>query len=426
MRQRTKLIAVLFSRPPSALPAAWQAISNAPGVGAGGRAGLTAAALGGNVATGVPPWVPRAARCATTSTSAANRLIRGARYAASNIGGTARAPPPPPPEGSGGPFAFQICRARCAPWPRKRDSAHVQEDPDRQPGRDRLSRDQERRARWGIATVAVYSDADRNALHVRMADEAVHIGPPPASESYIVIDRIMEAIKGDGRRGGASRLTGSCRRTGNSPRRWKRRAWPSSAPRRRRSRRWATRSPPRRSREDAGVSTVPGHMGLIEDADEAGEDLGADRLSGDAEGVGRRRPARGCGSPGPRTRCARVSRPPRTRRRRASATTACSYEKIRHPAPAYRDPGAGRQPRQLHLPEASGNARSSAATRRSSRKRRRRFSTRPPARRWANRPARWHKPWATTSAGTVEFIRRRGPELLFPRDEHAPSGGTPR
>jgi propionyl-CoA carboxylase alpha chain len=37
--------------------------------------------------------------------------------------------------------------------------------------------------KMGIATVAVYSDADRNALHVRMADEAVHIGPPPASES---------------------------------------------------------------------------------------------------------------------------------------------------------------------------------------------------------------------------------------------------
>jgi propionyl-CoA carboxylase alpha chain len=35
--------------------------------------------------------------------------------------------------------------------------------------------------KMGIATVAVYSDADRNALHVQMADEAVHIGPPPAS-----------------------------------------------------------------------------------------------------------------------------------------------------------------------------------------------------------------------------------------------------
>ena len=49
--------------------------------------------------------------------------------------------------------------------------------------------------RLGIATVAVYSDADANALHVKMADEAVHIGPPQANQSYIVIDKIMDAIK---------------------------------------------------------------------------------------------------------------------------------------------------------------------------------------------------------------------------------------
>ena len=50
----------------------------------------------------------------------------------------------------------------------------------------------------GIATVAVYSDADRNALHVQMADEAVHIGPPPAAQSYIVIDNILRAIRQTG------------------------------------------------------------------------------------------------------------------------------------------------------------------------------------------------------------------------------------
>ena len=48
--------------------------------------------------------------------------------------------------------------------------------------------------KMGIKTVAVYSDADRNALHVSMADEAVHIGPAPANQSYIVIDKIMDAI----------------------------------------------------------------------------------------------------------------------------------------------------------------------------------------------------------------------------------------
>src|ERR1700680_217640 len=44
----------------------------------------------------------------------------------------------------------------------------------------------------GIATAAVYSDADRNAIHVRYADEAHHIGGPPAAESYLQLDRIVK------------------------------------------------------------------------------------------------------------------------------------------------------------------------------------------------------------------------------------------
>src|SRR5690554_5000244 len=47
----------------------------------------------------------------------------------------------------------------------------------------------------GIATVAVYSEADRNALHVRYADEAVCIGPPPSNQSYLLGDRIIEVCK---------------------------------------------------------------------------------------------------------------------------------------------------------------------------------------------------------------------------------------
>ncbi|MAY20550.1 MAG: methylcrotonoyl-CoA carboxylase [Erythrobacteraceae bacterium] len=50
----------------------------------------------------------------------------------------------------------------------------------------------------GIATVAVYSDADAKALHVRQADEAVHIGPSPAAESYLVGDKIIAAAKQTG------------------------------------------------------------------------------------------------------------------------------------------------------------------------------------------------------------------------------------
>jgi len=52
--------------------------------------------------------------------------------------------------------------------------------------------------KMGIATVAVYSDADRDAVHVEMADEAVHIGPSAAAESYLVADRIIQACKDTG------------------------------------------------------------------------------------------------------------------------------------------------------------------------------------------------------------------------------------
>ena len=50
----------------------------------------------------------------------------------------------------------------------------------------------------GIKTVAVYSDADVDAVHVAMADEAVRIGPPPSAESYLVIDALLAAIKETG------------------------------------------------------------------------------------------------------------------------------------------------------------------------------------------------------------------------------------
>jgi propionyl-CoA carboxylase alpha chain len=52
--------------------------------------------------------------------------------------------------------------------------------------------------RMGIETVAVYSEADRDALHVEMADEAVLIGPPQAAESYLLIDRIVDACRKTG------------------------------------------------------------------------------------------------------------------------------------------------------------------------------------------------------------------------------------
>ncbi len=52
--------------------------------------------------------------------------------------------------------------------------------------------------RMGIATVAVYSDADKDALHVSLADEAVCIGPPPSAQSYLMVDRVVQACRQTG------------------------------------------------------------------------------------------------------------------------------------------------------------------------------------------------------------------------------------
>ncbi|WP_296039849.1 acetyl/propionyl/methylcrotonyl-CoA carboxylase subunit alpha [uncultured Agrobacterium sp.] len=122
--------------------------------------------------------------------------------------------------------------------------------------------------KMGIATVAVYSDADANALHVREADEAVHIGPAPSNKSYIVIDKILEAI----RKTGADAVHPGYGFLSENP------AFAAALEKEG----VAFIGPPVRAIEamgdkitskklaaEAGVSTVPGHMGLIETADEA-------------------------------------------------------------------------------------------------------------------------------------------------------------
>ena len=122
--------------------------------------------------------------------------------------------------------------------------------------------------KMGIKTVAVYSDADREALHVKMADEAIHIGPPAASESYIVIDKIMDAIKqsgaeavhpGYGFLSENSKFAEALKAAGVAfigP--------PVGA-----IEAMGDKITSKKLAQEAGVSTVPGHMGLIEDADEA-------------------------------------------------------------------------------------------------------------------------------------------------------------
>ncbi|MEM8754286.1 MAG: acetyl/propionyl/methylcrotonyl-CoA carboxylase subunit alpha, partial [Pseudomonadota bacterium] len=122
--------------------------------------------------------------------------------------------------------------------------------------------------KMGIATVAVYSDADRNALHVRMADEAVHIGPPPANQSYIVIDKILDAI----RRTGAEAVHpgyGFLSENKLFAEALDKEGVAFIGPPAGAIEAMGDKITSKKLAAEAGVSTVPGYMGLIADADEA-------------------------------------------------------------------------------------------------------------------------------------------------------------
>ena len=122
--------------------------------------------------------------------------------------------------------------------------------------------------RMGIETVAVYSDADAGALHVEMADEAVHIGPPAAAESYLVMDRIVAACRETGAQAvhpGFGFLSENA-------------AFVEAldaagiafiGPPRGAIAAMGDKITSKKLADEAGVSTVPGHMGLIADAEEA-------------------------------------------------------------------------------------------------------------------------------------------------------------
>ena len=122
--------------------------------------------------------------------------------------------------------------------------------------------------KMGIATMALYSDADRNALHVRMADEAIHIGPPPANESYIVIDKVMAAI----RESGAQAVHPGYGFLSENPKfaaALEKEGVAFIGPPVGAIEAMGDKITSKKLAAEAGVSTVPGHMDLIADADEA-------------------------------------------------------------------------------------------------------------------------------------------------------------
>ncbi len=122
--------------------------------------------------------------------------------------------------------------------------------------------------KMGIKTVAVYSDADRNALHVKMADEAVHIGPPPANQSYIVIDKIMAAIKATGAQA-VHPGYGFLSENRNFAAALEAAGVVFVGPPSPAIEAMGDKITSKKIAQEAGVSTVPGYMGLIADADEA-------------------------------------------------------------------------------------------------------------------------------------------------------------
>ncbi len=122
--------------------------------------------------------------------------------------------------------------------------------------------------RMGIKTVAVYSDADKTALHVDMADEAVHIGPSPSGQSYLLIDRIVEACKKTGAQA-VHPGYGFLSEKGEFQEALTKAGIAFIGPDARAMRAMGDKIESKKLAKKAGVSTVPGYLGVIETDDEA-------------------------------------------------------------------------------------------------------------------------------------------------------------
>ena len=201
--------------------------------------------------------------------------------------------------------------------------------------------------RLGIKTVAVYSDADRGARHVAMADEAVHIGPSPARDSYLVADKIIAAARHTGAEaihpgyGFLSENAGfaeACAKAGIvfiGP--------PPSA-----IRAMGSKSEAKKIMEKARVPLVPGYHG---------DDQSPELLAKEAERIGF--PVLIKASAGGGGKGMRVVEERGEVRRRAGRRQARGQGLVRRRSRAgrevpdaaapYRDPGLRRQPRQLPL-----------------------------------------------------------------------------
>ncbi|MGI9249442.1 MAG: acetyl-CoA carboxylase biotin carboxylase subunit [Woeseiaceae bacterium] len=122
----------------------------------------------------------------------------------------------------------------------------------------------------GIKTVAVYSDADKDALHVQMADEAVRIGPPASAQSYLLQDKILEACKDTGAQavhpgyGFLSENADFCRTLAEA-------GIAFIGPNTRAIEAMGDKITSKKLAEEAGVNTIPGFTGVLRDDEHAVE-----------------------------------------------------------------------------------------------------------------------------------------------------------
>ncbi len=122
--------------------------------------------------------------------------------------------------------------------------------------------------RMGIATVAVYSDADRDALHVTLADEAIRIGPAPSAESYLVIDHILQACLETGAEA-VHPGYGFLSENAAFAERLSQESIAFIGPNIHAIKSMGDKITSKKLAQEAGVNTIPGHTEIIESADAA-------------------------------------------------------------------------------------------------------------------------------------------------------------
>ena len=255
--------------------------------------------------------------------------------------------------------------------------------------------------KMGLKTVAIYSDADKNALHVEMADEAVHIGPAAANQSYIVIDNVMRAVTQSGAQAvhpgygflsENSKFAQALEQAGVA----------FVGPPVRAIESMGDKITSKKIAQEAGVSTVPGYMGLIADAEDAV------KISNQVGYPVMIKASAGGGGKGMRIAWNDAEAREGFQSSKNEAVKSFGDGRIfieklspNHVILKFR---SWRMRMAIACIWASVNVRSSAGTRRWLKRRRRHLLMRPPAKQWVNRPARWRWRWAIPALARLSLL----------------------